>query len=63
MTEEGLKYLSEISPKNARKIINFRNRLIHAYDAVDSSIVWAILKRHIKPLQTEVNELISQHDA
>ena len=52
----------EISLKNARKIVNFRNRLIHAYDAVDSSIVWAILQRHIKPLQTEVNELISQHN-
>jgi uncharacterized protein with HEPN domain len=32
---------------NARKIAGFRNRLIHAYDAVDPSIVWAILKNHI----------------
>lgn len=27
---------------NARKIVGFRNRLIHAYDAVDPSIIWAI---------------------
>ncbi len=40
----------------ARKIVGFRNRLIHAYDAVDSSMVWAIIKRHIDPLKSEVKE-------
>lgn len=39
---------------NAKKIVGFRNRLIHAYDAVDSSMVWAIVKRHIIPLKQEV---------
>ncbi|MBS3742624.1 MAG: DUF86 domain-containing protein [Candidatus Cloacimonetes bacterium] len=53
---------SEINLQYARKIVGFRNRLIHAYDSVDSAIVWAILKRHIDPLKAEVNELISQHD-
>lgn len=38
----------------ARKIVGFRNRLIHAYDAVDSSMVWAIIKRHVDPLKSEV---------
>ena len=28
----------ELSLENARKIIGFRNRLIHAYDAVDTSM-------------------------
>lgn len=39
---------------NASRIVGFRNRLIHAYDAIDSSIVWAILKKHISPLKDEV---------
>lgn len=43
----------------ARKIIGFRNRLIHAYDAVDCAMVWAIIKRHIDPLKYEVNERLS----
>lgn len=30
---------------NARKIVGFRNKLIHAYDVVDPSIIWAILKK------------------
>jgi uncharacterized protein with HEPN domain len=39
---------------NARKIVGFRNRLIHTYDTVDSSIIWAIIKRHLTPLKEEV---------
>jgi uncharacterized protein with HEPN domain len=41
---------------NARKIVGFRNRLIHAYDAVDSSMIWAILKKHLGPLKEEVSK-------
>lgn len=52
----------EINLQYTRKIVGFRNRLIHAYDSVDSAIVWTILKRYIKPLKAEVNELISQED-
>jgi len=46
----------EESLDNARKIVGFRNRLIHAYDAVDSSMIWAILKRHLGPLKEEVSK-------
>ncbi len=45
----------EESLDNARKIVGFRNRLIHAYDAVDSSMIWAILKKHLAPLKKEVS--------
>lgn len=50
----------EIKLQNTRKIVDLRNRLIHAYDSVDSAIVWAILKKHIEPIKREVNELLSQ---
>jgi len=40
--------------ENARKIVGFRNRLIHSYDAVDSSMIWAIIRRHLNPLKEEV---------
>lgn len=48
----------ELSLKNARKIVGFRNRIIHAYDAVDSSMIWAIIKRHLNPLYQEVKQLM-----
>jgi len=46
----------EESLDNARKIVGFRNRLIHAYDAMDSSMIWAILKKHLGPLKEEVSK-------
>jgi uncharacterized protein with HEPN domain len=46
----------EESLDNARKIVGFRNRLIHAYDAVDSSMIWAILKKYLGPLKEEVSK-------
>lgn len=39
---------------NARKIVGFRNRLIHTYDAIDPTIVWVIIKNHLPPLEKEV---------
>ncbi len=41
---------------NARKIVGFRNRIIHAYDSVDPSIIWAIIKTHLDPLKKEIAE-------
>jgi uncharacterized protein with HEPN domain len=48
----------DVSLKNARKIVGFRNRIIHAYDAVDSSIIWAIIKKQLAPLYQEVKGLM-----
>ena len=40
---------------NSRKIVGFRNRLIHAYDSVDSTIIWAIIKNHLPSLKEEIS--------
>lgn len=44
----------EISLENAGKIVGFRNRIIHAYDSIDTSIVWVIIQKHLDPLYLEV---------
>lgn len=46
----------ELSLENARKIVGFRNRLIHAYDSVDPSIIWAIIQKYLNPLEDEVTD-------
>ncbi|MGM0566064.1 MAG: HepT-like ribonuclease domain-containing protein [Bacteroidota bacterium] len=46
--------------QNAKKIVGFRNRIVHAYDAVDTSIVWAIVRKHLTPLKAEVEEKLKQ---
>jgi uncharacterized protein with HEPN domain len=49
------KLFPELQLSNARKIVGFRNRLIHAYDAVDPSMLWAIIKIHLGPLKEEIH--------
>ncbi|RYE28423.1 MAG: DUF86 domain-containing protein [Sphingobacteriaceae bacterium] len=60
---EALTKLRKFEPailiENDRQIIGFRNRIIHAYDSVDNSIVWAIIKRHLKNLKNDVLLLIT----
>lgn len=48
---------SDLKIDNDHQIIAFRNRLVHAYDSIDNSIVWAILKRHIGKLKQEIENL------
>jgi len=45
---------------HSKEIINFRNRLIHAYDAIDDSIVWAIKINHLPLLKQEVADVIGR---
>ena len=40
-----------------KQIIAFRNRLVHAYDSLDNTIVWAIMNKHLKPLKLEIENL------
>jgi uncharacterized protein with HEPN domain len=47
----------EVTLDNARKVVGLRNRLIHSYDSIDSSIIWAIIKNHLAPLKEEVLRL------
>ena len=51
--EENIAILS-----HTKQIIDFRNRIIHSYDNIDASIVWAILKNHLPILKKEVHELL-----
>jgi uncharacterized protein with HEPN domain len=58
---EALNKLRQIDPEiiieNDKQIIGFRNRLVHAYDSIDNSIVWAIINRHLENLKVEIENL------
>jgi uncharacterized protein with HEPN domain len=59
---EALNQLRKNEPtiliENDKQIIAFRNRLIHAYDSLDNSIIWAIINRNIKSLKIELQNLV-----
>lgn len=39
---------------NATEIVGFRNRLIHHYDGLDETIIWAVIQNHLPGLKEEV---------
>ena len=49
---------ANITISNARKIVNLRNRVIHAYDNVNDETVWGIVINHLPKLRDEVEVLL-----
>ena len=47
-----------IQINNDKQIVAFRNRLVHAYDSIDNSIVWLILAKYTGPLKEEIENLM-----
>ena len=41
-----------------RRIIDFRNRIIHGYDTVDDAVVWGVTEKHLPSLVKEVTDLL-----
>ena len=59
---EALNQLKKLNPEieieNDKQIISFRNRLVHAYDSLDNSMIWAIISKHLSPLKIEIQKLM-----
>lgn len=61
---EALNKLSRIAPavveavSEARRIVAFRNILIHGYDAIDDRVVWDIVETKLPTLAREVKALL-----
>ena len=62
---EALSRLSKLDPSLAarvsdhRKIISFRNVLIHGYGQVDDELTWAIIDTHLPVLRRELDALLA----
>ncbi len=44
------------SLKNTTQIIGLRNRIIHAYDSLNDTVIWAIIQKHLPVLKQEVKQ-------
>ena len=62
---EALTQLHRLAPETAsrisehRRIINFRNILVHGYDVLKADIVWHIVECKLAVLKREVDELLA----
>ncbi|MCI0748291.1 MAG: DUF86 domain-containing protein [Verrucomicrobia subdivision 3 bacterium] len=63
---EALHRLERFAPVTAaritslRRIIDFRNRIIHGYDSVDDVIVWQTAQQHLPLLLSEVKGMLQE---
>lgn len=57
-TNNLIKLNASIALTAARKIVNLRNRVIHAYDDVDETIIWKVIVKDIPVLLQEVQQLL-----
>jgi uncharacterized protein with HEPN domain len=63
---EALNRLTQADPVTAsriedlNRIVGFRNRIIHGYDAVDDATVWGVTESHLPRLLAEVEALLRE---
>jgi uncharacterized protein with HEPN domain len=63
---EALTRLARLDPETAsriseyRRIIAFRNILIHGYAQIDERLVWGVLEARLPTLAQEVNSLLEE---
>jgi uncharacterized protein with HEPN domain len=58
-TNNLLKINETLPVSSARKIVNLRNRVIHAYDDVDETIIWKVIMKDIPVLLNELEQLLA----
>ncbi len=51
-------YSFESKIENARKIVDLRNQVIHAYDSISDENIWSILINHLPKLNVWVDTFI-----
>ena len=55
-----LKLDPNIQIKNARKIVDTRNWVIHGYDKVDDVLIWGIISKNLPELKKETDNLLKE---
>ena len=46
------------SPKYFRRVVNFRNNIVHGYFGIDTDEVWNVITIHLDSLQNDIKNII-----
>lgn len=58
---QALKIEPNLPITAARKVVDTRNFVIHAYDSLREDILWAIVIRHMPLLKEEIQNILNSH--
>jgi uncharacterized protein with HEPN domain len=58
-TGKLLKINPSIPISHAKQIVSLRNKVIHAYDAVDDVIIWKVIVKDVPLLKAEIQQLLA----
>ncbi|MDE6338326.1 MAG: DUF86 domain-containing protein [Muribaculaceae bacterium] len=58
---QALKINPNLPITSARKVVDTRNLVIHAYDSLREDILWAIVIRHMPLLKEEIESILSNN--
>lgn len=56
---QALKINPSLPVTSARKVVDTRNFVIHAYDSLREDILWAIVIRHMPLIKKEIEEILA----
>jgi uncharacterized protein with HEPN domain len=54
-------FFASLSPKYFRKVVNFRNSIVHGYFGIDAEEVWDIIKNKLDILEVDLLSIIEKH--
>jgi len=63
---EALRHAIDVDPEletkisETRRIVDFRNRLIHGYADISPRVVWGIIEEHLPRLMMELERLLAE---
>jgi len=57
---ELLKLKPDFDLNNSIKIVGFRNKMVHEYDAIDNAQVWNVVVNYLPTLKNEIEILLKK---
>ena len=59
-TNRTMKLSPDLKITHARRIVDLRNKVIHGYDTVNNTTIWAVIVNDLPTLREEVENLLKK---
>ena len=59
-TNRAMKLSPDLKMTHARRIVDLRNKVIHGYDTVNNTTIWAVIVNDLPTLREEVESLLKK---